>query len=77
MGHAERRAMGVLDIPRPSSAYSTPTVQEAVLKLVGVRSARINNVYRKITVEFDPTLTSLDRIREIIRKAAEPDRRFS
>ncbi len=68
MGQHSTRAIGVLDISGHSEAFSTSLLEETILKLEGVRSARINNIQQKITVEFDPAVTSFDKIRERVRR---------
>jgi len=70
MAHSNARAVGVLDLPSSLNAYSAPTLEEIVLKMQGVKSARINNISRKITVEFDPSVTSFGRIKNMIERAA-------
>ena len=70
MAHSNARAVGVLDPPSALYAYSAPTLEDIVLKMQGVKSARINNISRKVTVEFDPTVTSFERIKTMIKRAA-------
>jgi hypothetical protein len=69
MTHSNSRAVVVLDLPSSLYAYSAPTLEDIVLKMQGVKSARINNISRKVTVEFDPTVTSFQQIKTMIKRA--------
>ena len=70
MAHSSARAVAVMDLPSSLCAYSAPRLEDFVLKMRGVKSARINNISRKVTVEFDPTVTSFERIKTMITRAA-------
>jgi Heavy-metal-associated domain len=70
MVHSDARAVGVMDLPSSLYAYSTPMLEDIVLKMQGVKSAKINNISHKVTVEFDPTVTSFERIKTMIKQAA-------
>ena len=69
MVQTSSRAVGVLDLPTRFDRYSTSILEEDILRLEGVRSAKVNNAQGKITVEFDPSVTSFEQIRDKVRQS--------
>lgn len=60
-----RRAMGILDFPK--TLVQIPLLlQEKLEKISGVSSVEINVFSKKIIVQFDPSITNLEKIRKVL-----------
>ncbi len=60
------RSRGILDVSY-SKLWDRPVLlEEKLLKSPGVVSAEINAFSKRIRVEFDPSQTTLDKIKKII-----------
>ncbi len=60
------RPRGILDVSY-SRLWDRPVLlEEKLLKMPGVVSAEINAFSKRIRVEFDPSQTTLDKIKKII-----------
>ena len=66
------RARGILDLSAVATVEPPSLVAEKLLKTKGVTSAEVNVFSKKITVEFDPSLISLEVIRKIIGRQILP-----
>ncbi|HVH15099.1 MAG TPA: hypothetical protein VNA15_05205 [Candidatus Angelobacter sp.] len=58
-----RRARGILDLSRTKLGDRPLLLEEKLRKTRGVIDAEINVFSNRITVEFDPSIISLDKIR--------------
>ncbi len=60
------RSRGILDVSY-SKLWDRPVLlEEKLLKIPGVVSAEINAFSNRIRIEFDPSQTTLDKIKKII-----------
>ena len=62
------RARGIVDIGEQRLSDVPFALKEALRKTKGVLSAQLNAFSRKLVVEFDPSLISLDEIKEKLVK---------
>ena len=58
--------MGIIDYPTARLGDPPALLEERLRKTRGVISVEINAYLRKISVEFNPSLISLDRIRKLL-----------
>ncbi len=58
-----RRARGILDLTLTKLADRPSFLEEKLRKTTGVIDAEINAFSNRITVEFDPSLITLDKIK--------------
>jgi len=58
-----RRARGILDLSRTKLGDRPSFLEEKLRKTRGVIDGEINVFSNRITIEFDPSIISLDRIR--------------
>jgi hypothetical protein len=58
-----KRARGVLDLSGTKLADRPSFLEEKLRRVPGVIDAEINAFSNRITVEFDPSLISLDKIK--------------
>lgn len=61
-----RKAMGIIDFPPAKLGDSPAFLEDKLRRTQGVTMVEINAFSKKITVEFDPSVTSLDKIRKIL-----------
>jgi hypothetical protein len=81
-GHEEvlqaraHKARGIIDISHLTLVDIPFTIEEKLRKTKGVFSVQINAFSKKLAIEFDPSVISLD---EIVRKIsrAQPRRQYS
>jgi len=64
-----RRARGILDLSRTKLGDRPSFLEEKLRKTRGVIDAEINVFSNRITIEFDPTIISLDRIRASLARS--------
>jgi len=62
------RARGIIDISRISLADVPLALEEKLRKSKGVSSVQVNAFSKKLTVEFDPSVITLDRIRKLVTR---------
>ncbi len=62
-----QRARSILDISYSKLLDRPVLLEERLLKTAGVISAEINAFSNRIRVEFDPSQTTLDKVKNIIR----------
>ncbi len=58
-----RRARGILDLSRTKLGDRPLLLEEKLRKTRGVIDAKINVFSNRITIEFDPSVINLDKIR--------------
>ncbi len=58
-----RRARGILDLSRTKLIDRPSFLEEKLRKTPGVIEVEINAFSNRVTVEFDPSLITLDRIK--------------
>jgi len=64
-----RRARGILDLSRTKLGDRPSFLEEKLRKTRGVIDAEINVFSNRITIEFDPFIISLDRIRASLARS--------
>ncbi|HXL50770.1 MAG TPA: hypothetical protein VN949_03050 [Candidatus Limnocylindrales bacterium] len=64
-----RRARGILDLSRTKLGDRPSFLEEKLRKTRGVIDAEINVFSNRITIEFDPSIISLDRIRASLARS--------
>jgi hypothetical protein len=67
IGH---QARGVLDISGVKLIDRPPLLEEKLLQTRGIFSVEINAFSSRVTVEFDPSMISLDKIRAMIKSSS-------
>jgi hypothetical protein len=63
---ASNRARGIIDLSGTRLADRPNFLEEKLLKTRGIISAEINAFSNRMTVEFDPSLISLEKIKKLI-----------
>ncbi|HEX9197655.1 MAG TPA: hypothetical protein VF906_07665 [Candidatus Bathyarchaeia archaeon] len=63
------RARGILDLSRTKLGDRPSFLEEKLRKTRGVIDAEINVFSNRITIEFDPSIISLDRIRASLARS--------
>ncbi len=64
-----RRARGILDLSRTKLGDRPSFLEEKLRKTRGVIDGEINVFSNRITIEFDPSIISLDRIRASLARS--------
>lgn len=67
-----QHARGIIDISQQRLSDIPFAIEEALRKTVGVFSVQLNAFSRKLVVEFDPSVISLDQIREKVFRSDRP-----
>jgi len=62
------RARGIIDISRITLTDVPIALEERLRKSKGVSSVQVNTFSKKLTVEFDPLLITLDKIRKTVTR---------
>jgi hypothetical protein len=62
------RARGIIDISQITLADVPLALEERLRKSEGVSSVQVNAFSKKLTVEFDPSIITLDRIRKLVTR---------
>jgi copper chaperone len=65
-------ATSVLTVPDISCGHCETTINEALTPLAGVSSVRVDIPTKKVTVEYDPSTTSVDRFKEVLAEEEYP-----
>ncbi|HYY91543.1 MAG TPA: hypothetical protein VE955_06090 [Candidatus Dormibacteraeota bacterium] len=65
--HATRHARVILDLTGARLVDRPSFLEEKLLKTHGIIAAEINVFSNRMTVEFDPSLISIDKIRTMVR----------
>lgn len=61
-------ARGIIDFSVEKLADRPDLLEEKLRRTSGVNGVEINVFSNKITVDFDPSITSLDKIRNLLKK---------
>ena len=62
------RARGIIDISRITLADVPMALEEKLRKSKGIFSVQLNAFSKKLTVEFDPSIITLDKIRKTVTR---------
>src|SRR3989442_14851120 len=62
------RARGIIDISRIKLADVPIALEERLRKPKGVSSVQVNGFSKKLTVEFDPSIITLEQIRKLVTR---------
>ncbi len=62
------RARGIIDISKITLADIPLALEERLRKSKGVSSVQVNAFSKKLTVEFDPSIITLDQIRKLVTR---------
>lgn len=65
-------ATSVLSVPTISCGHCENTINEALTPLAGVSSVRVDIPTKKVTVEYDPATTSVERFKEVLAEEEYP-----
>jgi hypothetical protein len=65
-----RHARGIIDVSQRKLADAPFALEETLRKTQGIFSVQFNAFSGKLAVEFDPSVISLDKIRERVIRAA-------
>ena len=62
----------VLNVPDISCGHCQATIRKALLQLPGVNSVIVRIPTKLVTVEYDPTIVDLDRMKEVLAEEDYP-----
>jgi copper chaperone len=65
-------ATTVLSVPTISCGHCENTINEALTALAGVSSVRVDIPTKKVTVEFDPSATSVEQFKDVLAEEDYP-----
>ena len=65
-------ATNVLNVPDISCGHCQATITNAVTPLDGVQAVNVDIPTRKVTVEYDPTIVGVDRMKEVLAEEDYP-----
>jgi len=65
-------ATTVLNVPDISCEHCENTINGALTPLAGVSSVRVDIPSRKVTVQFDPATTGVERFKEVLAEEEYP-----
>jgi copper chaperone len=65
-------ATTVLSVPTISCGHCENTINEALTPLAGVSSVRVDIPTRKVTVEYDPSATSVEQFKDVLAEEDYP-----
>ena len=65
-------ATNVLNIPDISCGHCQATITNALTPLDGVQAVNVDIPTRQVTVEYDPTIVDLDRMKEVLAEEDYP-----
>lgn len=65
-------ATSVLTVPTISCGHCENTINEALTPLEGVSSVRVDIPTKKVTVEYDPATTNVERFKEVLAEEEYP-----
>ena len=65
-------ATSVLTVPTISCGHCENTINEALTPLAGVSSVRVDIPSKKVTVEYDPAATSVERFKAVLAEEEYP-----
>jgi hypothetical protein len=64
------RARGILDLSQITLADVPLAIEERLRKSKGIFSVQVNAFSKKLVVEFDPSVISLDKIMKMVTRSA-------
>ena len=62
----------VLNVPDISCSHCQATITNALTPLEGVQTVNVDIPTRQVTVEYDPTIVDLDRMKEVLAEEDYP-----
>jgi len=65
-------ATTVLSVPTISCGHCENTINEALTPLAGVSSVRVDIPTRKVTVEYNPSATSVEQFKDVLAEEDYP-----
>ena len=65
-------ATNVLNVPDISCGHCQATITDALTPLEGVQAVNVDIPTRKVTIEYDPTIVDLDRMKEVLAEEDYP-----
>jgi copper chaperone CopZ len=65
-------ATSVLNVPDISCEHCENTINEALTPLAGVSSVSVDIPTKKVTVEYDPSATGVERFKEVLAEEEYP-----
>ena len=65
-------ATNVLNVPDISCGHCQATITDALTPLEGVQAVNVDIPTRKVTVEYNPTIVGLDRMKEVLAEEDYP-----
>jgi len=65
-------ATTVLNVPTISCSHCENTINEALTPLAGVSSVRVDIPTKKVTVEYDPSSTGVEQLKEVLAEEEYP-----
>ncbi len=71
VGRVALHARGIIDFSAEKLADRPDLLEEKLRRTSGVNGVEINVFSHKITIDFDPSITSLDKIRNLLKKRQE------
>ena len=65
-------ATNILNVPDVSCGHCQATITNALTPLEGVQTVNVDIPTRKVTVEYDPTIVGIDRMKEVLAEEDYP-----
>jgi copper chaperone CopZ len=65
-------ATTVLSVPTISCAHCEKTITEALTPLPGVSAVNVDIPTKKVTVDYDPSASSVERFKEVLEEEDYP-----
>ena len=65
-------ATNVLNVPDISCGHCQATITNALTPLDGVQAVNVDIPTRKVTVEYDPTIVGIDRMKQVLAEEDYP-----
>ena len=65
-------ATSVLNVPDISCGHCQATITHALTPLDGVRAVNVDIPTRQVTVDYDPAIVGLDRMKEVLAEEDYP-----
>ena len=65
-------ATNILNVPDISCGHCQATITKALTPLEGVQTVNVDIPTRKVTVEYDPSVVGIDRMKEVLAEEDYP-----
>jgi len=65
-------ATNILNVPDISCGHCQATITNALTPLEGVQAVNVDIPTRKVTVDYDPTIVGIDRMKEVLAEEDYP-----